>query len=129
MFAKPFNPTRPFGTVHGFAPYAFTQDGQRYDGQKQPVDENGKPMPLEPKVAAAKAAAAPAAPPAVAEDDDMLEEEKLDLLAWAKDDPAMVATPWQSVRAAAAEVLEDISELKSKAQLKAAILAHFGADA
>lgn len=128
MSAKPFNHNRPFGTIIGDSRFAFDQDGQLYDSQKRPVDEHGKPMTLAAKPAAPVEAPAPAAPPVIGEDDDRTEDEKLDLLAWAKDDPAMAATPWQSVRAAAADVLEDISELKSKAALKEAILKHYGAD-
>lgn len=131
MFAKPFNPKRPFGDVHGIPGVAYDQDGQLFNPQKQPVDINGKPMTLAPADAAPAAAPAPeapkpAAPSVIAEDDDTLEEDKLDLRAWAKDDPDLYATPWQTVRAAAAGVLDDITELKSKAALKAALLAHFG---
>jgi len=128
MSAKAFNPNRPFGTVTGDSRFAFDQDGQLYDNQKRPVDSNGILMELAAKPAAPVEEPPPVAPVAAGDDDDRTEDEKLDLLAWAKDDPALAATPWQSVRAAAADVLEDISELKSKAALKDAILKHYEAD-
>lgn len=127
MFAKPFNRHRPYGTVTGDSRYAFEQEGQLYDNQERPVDIDGKLMELAP--AAAKAAPeqpAPAAPSNIEEDDDTLEEEKVDLRAWAMGDPSTAATPWQSVREAAGLVLDDITELKSKAALKEALLKHFG---
>lgn len=133
MFAKAFNPKRPFGTVNGIPGVAYDQDGQLYNFQHQPVDLDGKVMDLaaapepapepEPAPAAAKA---PAAPAVIGEDDDTLEEDKVDLRAWAMGDPAAAATPWQSVREAAGLVLDDITELKSKAALKEALLKHYG---
>lgn len=133
MFAKPFNPKRPFGTVQGLVGVAYDQDGQLYNFQHQPVDLDGKLMDLAPAAAAAAAEPAPekapAAPAVIGEDDDTLEEDKVDLRAWAMGDPAAAATPWQSVREAAGLVLDDISELKSKAALKEALLKHYGVDA
>lgn len=133
MSAKPFNAKRPFGTVQGLPGVAYDQDGQLYNHQHEPVDLDGKPVPLAPAAAspapAPEPAKAPAAAPVMAEDDDTLEEDKVDLRAWAMGDPAAAATPWQSVREAAGLVLDDITELKSKAALKEALLKHYGVDA
>lgn len=131
MSAKPFNHKRPFGDVHGLAGVAYDQDGQLYNFEKLPVDLNGNLMEIAPTAAqpAPEPQKAPAAPPVMAEDDDTLEEDKVDLRAWAMGDPAAAATPWQSVREAAGLVLDDITELKSKAALKEALLKHYGVDA
>lgn len=126
MSAKPFNHKRPFGTVQGLPGVAYDQDGQLYNHQHEPVDLDGKLMELAPDAAPTPAPQpSVAAPPPVTEDDDRLEEEKVDLRAWAMDDPSAAATPWQAVREAAAAVLDDISELKSKAALKDALLKHY----
>lgn len=125
MYGKPFNPKRPFGEVFGVANHAYEQDGQRFNAQKQPVDENGRLMPLAPK---APVPAEPA-PETLIEDDpdiDTPEDEKrFDLHAWAMGDPSLAGTPWQTVRAASAEVLGDITELKSKEALRKALREHF----
>lgn len=126
MYGKPWNPNRHFSEVHGIAPYAFHQDGQRYNAQKQPVDEHGKLMPLMPKHEAVDSVPVTPAPQPVNPDDDIPEDEKpLDLLAWANGDKELAGTPWQTVRNAATDVLGDISELRSKDALRTAILGHF----
>ena len=126
MSVKPSTPHKPHGTVVGDPRFAFEQDGQLYSAQHEPVDADGKVIELAAAVVEA-AAPAPAAPaPAANPDDDIPADEKVDLKAWATGDPSAAATPWQSVRAAAATVLEDITELKSKESLKGAPLAHYG---
>lgn len=131
MFARPYNPKRPHGDVHGLPGVAFDQDGQLYNAQKQPVDDTGKVLPV--AAAPASAPEKPVAAPAVvtgSDEDDIPEDEKgIDLLAWANDSPDLKGLPWQTVRLEAQKILEDISELKSKAALKQAIIDHYAAAA
>lgn len=131
MFAKSFNHKRPFGTVQGLPGVAYDQDGQLYNYQHQPVDLEGKPMELASvaELPTPEPDPAPGDPTPIVADDDALEEEKVDLLAWARGHPDAAATPWQSVREAAGLVLSDITELKSKSSLKKALLKHYGVDA
>lgn len=125
MYGKPFNHRQDFSEVHGIANYAFRQGEQRYNSQKEPVDEHGNLMPLPP---VAKAEPKPAAAPPTLEldeDDTPADEKPFDLEAWAMGHPDLVGTPWQTVRSAAAEALGDITHLKSKDALKAALREHF----
>lgn len=46
MYGKPFNPNRPYGQVIGDGRFAFEQDGQIYNAQREPVDSEGRLMPL-----------------------------------------------------------------------------------
>lgn len=128
MYGKPFNTKRPYGEVHGIAAWTYEQDGQLYNAQKQPVDESGNLMPLAPDAPAARAeipTTAAAQRMELDEDDTPADEKPLDLRAWALGDKELSATPWQTVRSAAADTLGDISELKSKEALRKALLEHF----
>lgn len=126
MYGKPFNVKRPFGVVHGSSLYAFEQDGQLFNVSKQPVDENGKLMPLEPRNEAPPEPEPGPVALAGDPDDDIPEDEKpFDLHAWAMGDEKLAATPYATVRAAAATVIEDMSSLKSKDALRKALLAHY----
>lgn len=125
MYDKPFNPNRPYGEVHGIAPYAFEQDGHFFNSQKQPVDANGTPLPLAPE----PVAQAPATETVIIEDpdDDVPADEKpIDLLAWANGDEALKTLPFQTVKAAAAQLLGTDVALPSKEATRKAILAHYG---
>lgn len=134
MYGKPFKHNQDYGTCHGSSAFAFEQNGQLYNVHKQPVDQNGNVMPYAPSTAPAAppaepppAAPVPAKAATAAEDDDTPEDEKpIDLLAWAQGHPDLKALPWQTVRLESQKILKDISELKSKAALKAAILEFYG---
>lgn len=126
MYGKPFNEKRPYGEIYGIASHTYEQDGNFYNAQKEPVDENGNVLPLAPVAAKADHKPAAASPAMELDEDDTPADEKpMDLRAWAKGDPTMAGTPWQSVRNAAQAELGDITELKSKEALKKALLEHF----
>lgn len=130
MYGKPFNHARDVGTVHGDGRFAFEQDGQLYNAQKQPVDQNGQVMPLQPRAAAPEPTSDPeptAPPPADNPDDDIPADEKpFDILAWAQGDEMLKATPFQKVKAEAAMLLGDATALTSKDAVRKAILAYYG---
>jgi hypothetical protein len=131
MYGRPFNTNAPFGEVHGDNRYAFEQGGQLYNAQRQPVDIEGRVMPLAP--AAAPAAAPREIPTTVVKpvedpDDDIPADERpFDLLAWAKGDETLKATPWGTIRAQTAQLIEDMTKITNKETARKAILAHYGA--
>lgn len=129
MYGKPFNPKRPFATVHGDERFHFEQDGQIYDAQKNPVDLDGKPMPLDP--AAKPVAVEPEAPAAaiVADnpaDDIPADELPFNILAWAQGEPSLAKTPWEKVKAETARLVDDMTGITGKDAARKAILAHYG---
>lgn len=134
MYGKPFNPKKPFGTVFGDGRFAFDQDGQLYNAQKQPVDADGKPMalppdhkptPVEPDIPTTVTVSMP---PADDPEDDVPEDEKpFNILAWAQGDEMLKATPYGTLRAEAARLLGDASKLTGgKEAIRKAVLAHYG---
>jgi hypothetical protein len=133
MYGKRFNHKAPFGEIYGDPRFAFEQDGQLYNGQKMPVDGNGNAMPVPPLEAAAERKAAPVADarPALsaadADEDVPADEKELDIVAWARGDEALKATPWQAVRAAVAREFEDMTAITGKEAARKAILAKHGA--
>lgn len=131
MYGKPFDHKKPFGTIHGISVAAYEQDGQLYNGQKQPIDADGNLMKMAPQAVEdedllPKAADNPQ-PPAENADDDVPEDEKpFDILAWAQGDETLKATPWAKVKAEAAVLLGDTAPLPSKEAARKAVLAHYG---
>lgn len=129
MYGKPFNEKRPFGTIYGPSPYAFHQDGNYYNAQKEPVDESGNRLPLAPRSAAPEIPVASVLPVENTDDDIPDDEKPFDVLAWAQGDETLKATPWTKVKAEAATLLGDATGLSSKDAARKAILAHYGISA
>lgn len=129
MYGKPFNHKKPFGTIYGTSVAAFEQDGQRYNGQKQPIDNDGNIMPFAPsnKNAIDELEDVPTTVAAENPEDDIPEDEKpFNILAWAQGDEKLVkTTPWNKVKAEAAILLGDHS-VGGKEATRKAILAHYG---
>lgn len=128
QYGKPFNHNRPFGEVHGDGRYAFDQDGQLYNVLKQPVDGDGKLMPLPPRNDAEIPVTTSEPITAESPEDDIPADEKpIDLLAWANGDPVLKATPWHQVCAQiAAQITPDKAAFANKATAIKTILDHFG---
>lgn len=129
MYGKPFNPNRPFGTCQGDTRFAFEQDGQVYNALKEPVDESGNLMPLDPALAAP--APEPEAPKAPAKpenpEDDIPEDEKpFNILAWAQGEPSLAKTPWDKIKAETARLVDDMTGITGKESARKAVLAHYG---
>ena len=130
MYGKPFNEKRPFGEAKGDPRFHYEQDGQVYNALKQPVDMDGRLMPLPP----ADEPKAPAEDNTVIEqtqpenpDDDIPEDEKpFDILAWAQGDETLKSTPFAKVKAETARLVEDMTGITSKDTARKAILAHYG---
>lgn len=130
MYGKPWNHKAPFGEIYGDNRFFFDQDGQLYNAQKQPVDGNGTLMPLPPtasKPEPAKPAAAVSAPQPADDDDTPADEKPFDLVAWARGDELLKATPWAVVRAAVATEFDDMSAITGKDAARRAILEKYGA--
>lgn len=130
MFGKPFNHKLPAGEVWGDSRFAYDQGGQLYNAQKQPVDGNGNVMPLAKPVVEDVAPASnpvPVAAPVTSPDDDIpADEREFDVVAWARGDETLKATPWQAVRAAVAREIEDMTAITGKEAARKAILAKHG---
>ncbi len=127
MYGKPFNEKRPFGTVHGIAPYAIEQDGNFYNAQKEPVDENGKRLPLAPALEDDPEIPTNTQIVDNPDDDVPADERPFDLLAWAQGDEALKALPYGKVRAEAGKFIEAAKTANGKDALRKAILDHYGA--
>lgn len=129
MYGKPFDHKRDFGTILGGSLYVFEQDGQLYNAAKEPVDENGVPMPLAPKVTLEDIPTTSTQPMPPVEDpnDDIPEDEKpFDILAWAQGDESLKATHFQKVKAEAAMLLGETALPAKKEDIRKAVLAHYG---
>lgn len=131
MYGKPFSPKKPFGEIFGDNRFAFEQDGQLYNALKEPVDQDGNRMSLDPaaKAAAPEPEQAAAAAPEDPDDDIPADERGFDLLGWARGDEELKATPWAKVRAETARIIDDMSGISSKDAARKAILAHYRVNA
>lgn len=109
--------------VYGDVRFAYEYDNQMYNAQFEPVDANGKVMPLPPapvRAAEPQPEQKPSMPPATDDgDDDTPEDEKeIDLRAWAD---GTVKYAFNVVQAEIARIW-DITDVKSKAQAVSIIL-------
>lgn len=129
MYGKPFNPKRPFGTVQGDERFHYEQDGQVYNVNREPVDMDGKVMPLDPSAKAApvvEAKPAPVVPVDDPADDIPADEQAFNLIAWAQGDADLAKTPWEKVKAETVALIGDTTGITGKEAARKAILAHYG---
>ncbi len=142
MYAKPFNPNdmKNTGEIIGDPRFAFQQGDQMYNAAKQPVDANGRPMPVAPEKPKAPVPQIPVIKDAVDETPPMADlspdervkvlteqpagaDAELDLKAWALGEVQSSLT-FAALRSKVIALTGD-DTVTSTAKARAAILAHY----
>lgn len=128
MYGKPFDHKAHAPEVHGDGRFAFEQNGQLYNAMKQPVDSDGKLMPLPPRRGEDDPPVSTSQPTPTDTDpdeDEVDDDRPFNILAWAQGDETLKSTPWPKVKAEALTLLGDASQLTGKSAARKAILQHY----